>query len=373
MRRLFQIWNDISLEFLARGKISAEDEADFLARHDDEIARLLPLLGPIFGLTVVLFGVWDLLIDPARAGLTFAIRLALAGAGAVAYFPNRLQWNLTLRCGFIYLMHAGAVIACEFLLKDGFAYGLTGIAVCTFAVSIATMRIRDFLAILFLPSALFVALSAASMHGFELFNSLLLYALSIGMACLVMLTIRGFRARAFLLEKNLLQISRHDGMTGAYNRTFITELAQREFSLSKRYNRPLAIAMIDIDHFKAVNDNFGHDVGDLAIKALVKTCQDGLRTIDHFGRIGGEEFVCLLPETNDLDAMRCAERLRESIEALRLDTPGGSLQFTVSIGVALLTPRHADWDALLKDADVALYCAKRDGRNRVVFAATCKP
>jgi len=372
MGKPFPLWDNFSLEFFAHGKISAEEEPDFLARHDEDMLRLLPLLGPLFGIGVILFGFWDLLIDPARAELTFAIRLALVLAGALAYYPTRLSWGPTLRCGYIYVTHASAIIVCEFLLKNGFLYGLTGVAVCTFAVSISALRMRDFLLMLLVPSILFLGLCLDSMRGLDLLNSVSLYIFSAAVACIVMLTIRGFRAKAFLLEKHLLEISRHDGMTGAYNRTFITELAEREFSLSKRYDRPLAIAMIDIDHFKLVNDNFGHDVGDRAIKILVTTCQNGLRTIDHFGRMGGEEFICLLPETNEGDAMRCAERLRKSIESLWLDTSRGKLQFTISIGVATLSPRHGNWDALLKDADVALYCAKRDGRNRVAFAGTCK-
>jgi predicted signal transduction protein with EAL and GGDEF domain len=107
---------------------------------------------------------------------------------------------------------------------------------------------------------------------------------------------------------------------------------------------------------------------DQAIKALVETCQKNLRVIDHFGRIGGEEFICLLPETAEPEATLCAERLRRSIEVMRIRLPSGYLQITASIGVAVLNSGHAGWESLLKDADGALYRAKNSGRNRVVLA-----
>jgi diguanylate cyclase (GGDEF)-like protein len=100
----------------------------------------------------------------------------------------------------------------------------------------------------------------------------------------------------------------------------------------------------------------------------VKTCSGNLREIDHFGRIGGEEFACVLPETGAAEALVCAERLRRSVEAIRIETSQGQLQFTISVGVAVLDVTHADWNALLKEADNALYRAKRAGRNRVVLA-----
>jgi diguanylate cyclase (GGDEF)-like protein len=93
-----------------------------------------------------------------------------------------------------------------------------------------------------------------------------------------------------------------------------------------------------------------------------------LRTIDHFGRVGGEEFVCVMPETDQAAALQCAERLRMRIAALRVETGEGPIGFTVSIGVALLRPSHADWRALLHAADCALYRAKQGGRNCVVLA-----
>lgn len=343
-------------------------ELELKQRHDDEVYRLLPLLGPMFGIALLLFSGWDYVIDPAHGWLTFFVRLALVATGSIAYLPTRLHWTPIQRCGFIYCTHSSAIIVSEFLLKNGFLYGLTGIAATVFLLSVVTLRVKNFLLILSAPTILFLVLSAIRLPLLEFINSVMLYIFSVVCAATVMLVIRDFRLKAYSLEKKLLQMSRHDSLTGAYNRGYLTELAEHEISLSKRHGRPFSIAMIDIDHFKAVNDTYGHAAGDLTIKSLVETCEKNLRVIDHFGRIGGEEFACLLPETSQADAMLCAERLRRSIEEMRIALPSGQLKITASIGVAVLNAGHSGWDALLKDADTALYCAKRNGRNQVVLA-----
>lgn len=337
-------------------------------KHDAEIEQLLPILGPLCGLAVLLYAVWDYLIDASRLINTVSIRAILVLLGSIAYFPTGIAWTPTQRCALIYATHASAIIICVFLLHDGVLYGLPGITACVFAVSILTVRVKGLLQMLALPSALFVALGIMLLSPLQMLNSLMFYLFSVALAILTMLVNRSFRSQAFVLEQKLLHQSRHDSLTGIYSRGYLTELAEREVAMAKRYNRALSIAMLDIDHFKDVNDTYGHDIGDIALKALVEECGTNLRVIDHFGRIGGEEFVCVLPETEETEAMQCAERLRKSIGAMKIAIPGGSLNITVSIGVAVLRPYHTGWSALLKDADTALYQAKQSGRNRVTLA-----
>jgi len=346
-------------------------ERELILQHEADVERLLPLLGPLFGLAVVLFSVWDYMIDPAHAPAALLARAALVLLGAPAYFSTKLPWTATQRCGYIYCTHASAAVVAEYLLQDGFLYGLAGTTACVFAASVTTLRLKTLLAILSIPSLLFVVLSAVAAPFLVFVNGLMLYLFSVGLACIVMLVMRLFRQRAFLSERELLHISRHDALTGAFNLRYLTELAEREMALARRHERMLAVAMIDIDHFKRVNDTYGHDIGDKVIKILVDTCHNNLRATDHFGRTGGEEFVWIMPETNEADALACAERLRRSVEALVVNAPEGKFGFTISIGVAVLSGTHTDWHALLKDADIALYCAKRDGRNRVVPASVC--
>lgn len=348
--------------------LGPDDEAIFSEQHNAAVATMLPLLGPWFGLSILLFAAWDYLIDPAVASTTAMVRLACVGAGAVAYRASILDWTPLQRCGFVYFTHVGAIVVAASMLKGGLLYGLAGVTACLFTVSVIAIRLSIFAAIIALPSLMFVGLAAARLMPFDFLNSVTLYIFSLCMAAMLMLVIRAFRVRAYLSEKALLYSARHDSMTGVCNRAYLTELAEREVALAKRHGRPLAVAMLDIDRFKRINDEYGHATGDDVIRALVASCSATLRSTDYFGRIGGEEFVAVMPETNLQEAMSCAERMRRDIEQVCVATGRGGLRFTSSFGVAVLGERHGDWKALLGDADAALYRAKNGGRNRVEAA-----
>jgi diguanylate cyclase (GGDEF)-like protein len=163
----------------------------------------------------------------------------------------------------------------------------------------------------------------------------------------------------------LLQLATTDGLTGISNRRAFLERAQQEMLRSRRFGRPLALLMLDIDHFKRINDRHGHAVGDAALRSLAATVRGQLRQVDLFGRLGGEEFVVLLPETSAAAALEVAERIRAAVSRARVPTAAGDLQFTVSIGVVGLDAGDADFDALLSRSDQALYRAKERGRDRV--------
>ncbi len=167
-------------------------------------------------------------------------------------------------------------------------------------------------------------------------------------------------------EAKLRELATTDSLTGLYNRRRFLELSEREFAKCLRYNRSLAMFMIDIDHFKNVNDTHGHDAGDEVLRSLSEISIMALRNADIVGRLGGEEFGVLLPETGKEAAIEVAERLRTSVERAVIATNSAELTITVSIGVATMPPDTKDIQALLKRADVALYDAKQSGRNRVV-------
>lgn len=158
-----------------------------------------------------------------------------------------------------------------------------------------------------------------------------------------------------------------DELTGINNRRHFYELGEAEVKRALRQKSTLAALMIDADHFKKVNDTYGHAVGDLVLKDLTKTIANTLRDLDLLGRVGGEEFAVLLPSTNLTQAKEVAERLRLALAACKVATPDdGILRFTVSIGLAMLTNQDQQLDKLLQKADQALYLAKEQGRNRVV-------
>jgi diguanylate cyclase (GGDEF)-like protein len=162
------------------------------------------------------------------------------------------------------------------------------------------------------------------------------------------------------------QLAITDALTGLYNLRGLGELGRREVERSRRFSRPLAGVMLDIDYFKNVNDQWGHATGNQVLVCLAQICQVNIRDIDIVARYGGEEFAILLPET-DLDtAEQIAERLRSAVESTRFHTDSGELYITISLGVASLTEDTQGLSELLNCADAALYAAKQGGRNRVV-------
>jgi diguanylate cyclase (GGDEF)-like protein/PAS domain S-box-containing protein len=157
-----------------------------------------------------------------------------------------------------------------------------------------------------------------------------------------------------------------DYLTGLANRRHFLEQAENELTRTVRYGRELSILMLDVDRFKQVNDTYGHKVGDLVLKRLSELCRATLRDVDIVGRIGGEEFAVLLPETGSEQAVQAAERLRAAIAATHVSLGSGlPLRFTASFGVTTLREKEANIDMLLNQADQALYRAKNEGRNRV--------
>jgi diguanylate cyclase (GGDEF)-like protein len=159
--------------------------------------------------------------------------------------------------------------------------------------------------------------------------------------------------------------ARKDFLTGLSNRRDFMELAEAALIRSERYSRPLSVFMLDIDHFKKINDTYGHQLGDEVLRHLSEIMQKTLREVDVIGRIGGEEFAVLLPETTLDSAAKVAERLREKISLHAIPLASGlPLHFSVSIGVAVLTTKGLNIDTLLNFADEALYQAKRE-RNKV--------
>ncbi len=166
-------------------------------------------------------------------------------------------------------------------------------------------------------------------------------------------------------EKQLFRLATQDSLTELNNRRQFIELAGRELERCRRHQGPLTVMMMDLDHFKQINDHHGHAVGDVVIRHFADLCRETLRASDLCGRLGGEEFAALLPDTGIDDARLVAERLRAAVAAARLPADGGTLSFTVSIGLAQRLPDENDIDEVLSRADKLLYQAKREGRNRV--------
>jgi diguanylate cyclase (GGDEF)-like protein/PAS domain S-box-containing protein len=176
------------------------------------------------------------------------------------------------------------------------------------------------------------------------------------------------KARVDKLNDELKVISRVDGLTGLYNRRYWQERFEREFKLTIRNNKPISVLMLDIDHFKAVNDTHGHQAGDKVIQSLAMLIRKATRETDICGRYGGEEFAILLPDTNTETAKIVAERIRKVSERYMVKHDSIEMHFTVSIGIAEFSPEYKRPLVWLEAADQALYKAKENGRNQVIFA-----
>ncbi len=155
-----------------------------------------------------------------------------------------------------------------------------------------------------------------------------------------------------------------DGLTGLFNKRAMLDSAVQKIAASARFDRRLAVVMADIDHFKKVNDTYGHDIGDVVIRGLADILKRQKRTTDIVARFGGEEFVALCEQTDEKGAMLLAERIREELGKTTFRTPQGVLSVTCSVGVATFPEAGQTWETLFKAADEALYVSKRSGRDR---------
>jgi diguanylate cyclase (GGDEF)-like protein len=170
-------------------------------------------------------------------------------------------------------------------------------------------------------------------------------------------------------ELQLRMIAQVDHLTGALTRRGFISQADNEIIRSKRYGRPLSLVMLDVDHFKSVNDTYGHPVGDQVLRKICTIAEALLRPMDVLGRLGGEEFGMLLPETDGQEAVVAAERLRQAIADHPIPLPGGTtLKVTASFGVAALSPTFSSVPEWLEAADKMLYASKAAGRNCTLLA-----
>lgn len=170
-----------------------------------------------------------------------------------------------------------------------------------------------------------------------------------------------------LFKQNLLisRLLRTDPLTGVNNRRYFIEILEKEFTRSRRYDNPLSLMVIDADHFKSINDLYGHDTGDKVLKALCDVGKNSFRKTDYFARIDGEKFGVILTHTDQSKSIEVAERFLKGIEKLIVNSEKGDVSFTVSIGIASVDEQTTEMENLMKKADKALSLAKDNGKNRI--------
>ncbi len=174
--------------------------------------------------------------------------------------------------------------------------------------------------------------------------------------------------RIITLQNNLFNMANHDSLTGVLNRRSIIKKCDTELNRSKRKSVITGIIMADLDHFKQINDLYGHQAGDAVLVECTQRIQQELRSYDSLGRYGGEEFLILTPDTNPKDILKHAERIRQSISNSLFHYQENVIPVTMSMGVATSDDNHYESDTLIRLADDALYEAKEKGRNRIIHA-----
>ena len=315
----------------------------------------------------------DYATDPAGAHGTMAIRVVMAG-GVLIY--TIALW-LRLRRGFALLAGYVALLVIEFVLllvwerlAGGFAAGFPGYM---YIYLLTPLMMLPFSLLEVLPAMVLIGLvpnaqvALGMAPGFPLvaFNVLVWPACAIVAFSLVEFDrlIRRLHAARLAVQELALK----DSLTGVGNRRFFEERAKAALAGASRRKAPLALLMIDIDRFKEVNDRHGHAAGDNVLRALAHTLAHSLRGGDACARLGGEEFVAVLPDQDHAGGAATAERLRIAIERLNIGAGGSDwITFTASVGVAAYPQDGETIAALMQRADARLYQAKEAGRNRVV-------
>ncbi|MCA1854675.1 GGDEF domain-containing protein [Massilia oculi] len=345
-------------------------EADFVRqRTEAELARLLPRVGPGLALLVVLYTGWDLLLDPANAVQSGLTRLLFAALAAPAFWASGLPWTAQGRACWAYWMLSAGVILAMAQLEGGLSQGSGGILIGLFLIPFIASSSAGFLAIALPPTLLlFGCLLRGPLP--ELASVGLTYGAGLAVAFLQMRITSGLRAASLAVQARLEWDASHDALTRCPNRAWLQKEAAHAFDRARREGAGLAFAMIDIDHFKRVNDRFGHAAGDQVLKGVAEACQRAVGQAGHFGRLGGEEFLCIFPGASEESALIHGERIRAEVEAAAHLLDGETLKVTVSVGLGCLSEHHADWEQLLAGADEAMYAAKQEGRNRVKSACS---
>ncbi|MEO6172523.1 MAG: GGDEF domain-containing protein [Arenimonas sp.] len=323
---------------------------------------------------LVLFNAWDWYVDPSHALLSLWVRLAGASVVVISGWFQRYFNRIELAAGiakFRLMVSAGTIATALSLLDHGFLVGLSGLIIAMLGAAYSSIDRRDVFALFLPPLVLTMAIMLfAGIDRFVFINASCFLMLTMVVGWLLANVQEISYRRSYELEHALLRESRIDALTGVLNRRALEEQGKAALNLCQRHEKPFSVMMVDIDHFKAINDEHGHAAGDRVLIAVAEHCRGLIRESDRFGRWGGEEFLALLPETTLVDAVALAERMCHAIAASEFPAEDLVLSTTTSIGVAGgITPNSIDtavaWAALVKAADEAMYRAKDAGRNCV--------
>jgi diguanylate cyclase (GGDEF)-like protein len=355
----------------------AELEREFQASRRAALADINASTYLMVAALVMSFSFWDWYVDPRNWLMALPIRLAGAliavGMGLTQKWSGRVDWApriAKIRFAAVTLAIAGALL----VLDQGYEFGIAGLVSVVLIGPYLSLDRRDLLDLFALPAVcVALILVFGNLERFAVVNSTVFLLLAVLVSFILARVFETAHRKAFLLEQQLKREARTDGLTGLANRRAMEAAATRELKLARRDGRDVAVALLDIDHFKRVNDRFGHEAGDKVLQSMASAIKACMRETDFVARWGGEEFLVLLPGADTAAAVQLAERIRVSLSDTTHDVPGlGTV--TMSAGVAAMSGACEDatttrWTNMVRLADAALYRAKAEGRNRVCAAA----
>ncbi len=364
-----------SLALRYSGRFDPPEEAAYHQQKYDDLRAYTRRA--LLALPVLMIGLWawDWAVDSEAAPHTLLLRVGLAGCAVPCLIairrPGFKAGPFTILLYASVLATQGFWLAILRRLDAGMLHGVGGYMYYVLGVLVVglPLRFRDNVIGLALTVLLPNAVALAGwLPGFSFtqYNALILPAC--GLSLYALWAFDRLYRRLFSYQANVEHLAGEDALTALPNRRRFMKAGEAMLEEARRYGRPGSLLLLDLDHFKSVNDRFGHGAGDAALQAVASLLKEHQRVVDLPARIGGEEFAMVLPETDLSGAVALAERLRGACEKLRVPVPGGvwaPLTLTMSVGAATWEAQDRSLDDILRRADAALYRAKHAGRNRV--------
>ena len=357
----------------ARTERRSAHEIDAAFRESRTNALISVNLNTFWSIAVILlaFAAWDAYVDPERWRTAFIFRavgaVIVLATGFFQKLPGKSHWlPVFAKVRLLVALVASALAAS--MLDRGYGFGVAGLIVIILTGTYIAIDSRDLLRInTLIVVALTPVMFLVSLPPFDRVGTAVFVLLALAASTLLGRVIEVSNRRAYALELELHRDARTDSLTGLDNRRAMLERGRVELKRALRSGVPVSVILCDLDHFKNINDKYGHEAGDAALIRTAMVLRRALRESDALGRWGGEEFMAILPGTDTQGAAEVAERMRMSIAVTTFD--GLSEGTTISLGVAssdLTSDPGMEWDLLIKEADQRLYRAKNEGRNRVV-------